>query len=590
MTTRRLLVALWGCVIIACSTGCAIGPAPIDPPTAQFVEEAEDHELGYAFSAGEVDDRPALEVTLRLQTGDATHTDLEIPRQWMDVRRYAGITDLQVVEGEAELVEMERDDRVRLKHSPHTSVTVGYRVIPTYEELSADEQRVPVIDEGRIIASGHGLFVAPHSDELLLRDILLDWSALPESWEVGNGHSVGDRKQSLSTSINALRSRLYLAGHFEVLSEETAAFPIHVAYPDELKQSSDEITAKAVSLIEYAHRQFGGAQHDFVLVAVYPVEHDYPGAHGVAYPNSVGVWFTEGVPIGHPRILSTVAHEIVHLWNGQTLRPADPRARLAWFHEGFTDYYASRLLIRTGMIDLEEYVDLRNRQLLSLETSPVRDAPNAAIEESFWTDQHLFDLPYLRGAILGMTWDAGIRRETNFERSLDDVMRELFERARTEETELTRQQLEEVLEFVWEPRVEDLESIVDRGEEIVPDHRALGPCVEPSITIAGRLDFGFDIESETFAETGQFEGVDPDGPAYEAGLRNGYYLNESVDYSAEVGDIAVEKLEFQVVTEDGTELEISYLPTSEPRRIRQFAIDEELYERDPDECMAWFQY
>ena len=128
---------------------------------------------------------------------------------------------------------------------------------------------------------------------------------------------------------------------------------------------------------------------------------------------------------GRPR------HELFHDWNPQQLgRMPDPEQSHYWLSEGFTDYYTYVLLRRSGLSTADEYLAHYNTLLREYHLSPARDADNDRIVREFWSDPNVGHLPYWRGALLAMKWDAEIRAATAGRASLDDVMRDLFARYR----------------------------------------------------------------------------------------------------------------------------------------------------------------
>ena len=70
--------------------------------------------------------------------------------------------------------------------------------------------------------------------------------------------------------------------------------------------------------------------------------------------------------MGGAKSIGTVAHEFFHSWNVERIRPdalepfsfdeANMTGAL-WFAEGFTSYYTSLILCRSGLINREEYID-----------------------------------------------------------------------------------------------------------------------------------------------------------------------------------------------------------------------------------------
>ena len=144
--------------------------------------------------------------------------------------------------------------------------------------------------------------------------------------------------------------------------------------------------------------------------------------------------------------LSLASHEYFHAWNGKRLRPVElgpfdyeneVYTRGLWFVEGITDYYADLFLARAGVATLNEFLQALSDQIRSLHTTPgrlvqsVEDASFDAWIKYYRTDENTSNTAisyYVKGAVVGFLLDAHIRRLSDGKKSLDDVMRELFER------------------------------------------------------------------------------------------------------------------------------------------------------------------
>lgn len=139
--------------------------------------------------------------------------------------------------------------------------------------------------------------------------------------------------------------------------------------------------------------------------------------------------------IGNPLLASITAHEIFHAWNVKRLRPADmvpydygeaqPTTWL-WVSEGITDYYADLALSRGGIIDSTQFM-----AVTAGKAGTVAEAPPTALEDaSLSTWIHPVDgsgyLYYPKGSLAGFLLDIMIRDGSNNARSLDDVMRLLY--------------------------------------------------------------------------------------------------------------------------------------------------------------------
>ncbi len=144
--------------------------------------------------------------------------------------------------------------------------------------------------------------------------------------------------------------------------------------------------------------------------------------------------------------LSLMSHEFFHTWNVRRLRPAnlvaydyeaENNTRSLWVSEGITSYYEDLVLVRAGLISQASYLKRLSKNIEKLQTSPGRNVQSLA-ESSFDTwikfyrpDENSANSRvsyYVKGGIVGFLLDAKIREVTNNAKSLDDVMRLLFQR------------------------------------------------------------------------------------------------------------------------------------------------------------------
>lgn len=109
-------------------------------------------------------------------------------------------------------------------------------------------------------------------------------------------------------------------------------------------------------------------------------------------------------------------HEIFHVGNPLL------RHKLPWFVEGFTTYYQDVLRARTGAMTAQEtWSDLwdgLNRHCQPSGTSLQSESENLR-------KTHRYTRVYWGGACLALLFDVEIRKRSQGQRSLDDVMREL---------------------------------------------------------------------------------------------------------------------------------------------------------------------
>ncbi len=150
--------------------------------------------------------------------------------------------------------------------------------------------------------------------------------------------------------------------------------------------------------------------------------------------------------LAYEDFLQLVAHEFFHLWNVKRLRPAaftpydwtrENHTGLLWAMEGLTSTYEVMALRRAGLVTPQRFLELWAERLTSLLRTPGR-LRTSLVQASYdaWIKHYRPDESsanttvsyYLKGSVVGFLLDLELRRRTGGERSLDDLIRLLFQR------------------------------------------------------------------------------------------------------------------------------------------------------------------
>ena len=149
---------------------------------------------------------------------------------------------------------------------------------------------------------------------------------------------------------------------------------------------------------------------------------------------------------GYLRFLGLCSHEYFHTWNVKRIKPAafapyDLQAEnytpLLWLFEGFTSYYYDLMLVRAGIIGEATYFKLQAKTIGGVLRGSGRLKQSVA-DSSFdaWSKYYRQDENspnaivsyYTKGSLIALAFDLTIRAKTNGAKSLDDIMRALWER------------------------------------------------------------------------------------------------------------------------------------------------------------------
>ncbi len=136
---------------------------------------------------------------------------------------------------------------------------------------------------------------------------------------------------------------------------------------------------------------------------------------------------------------SLISHEYYHLWNVKRIRPEAlgpfdytgmVRTRHLWVCEGLTSYYGDLTLARTGIWDESRYFRHLANEIIKHNNNPDRKVTSVEqASEKIWDNRpHPRVDYYNKGEVLGLLLDLKIRKMTQNEKSLDDVMRHLYDR------------------------------------------------------------------------------------------------------------------------------------------------------------------
>lgn len=148
---------------------------------------------------------------------------------------------------------------------------------------------------------------------------------------------------------------------------------------------------------------------------------------------------------GYTNFLGLCSHEYFHTWNVKRIKPQsfaeydfqqENYTELLWLFEGVTSYYDELILVRSGLISETAYLELISKSLNAYQRGAGQQQQSLA-ESSFdaWTKYYRQDENspnaivsyYTKGAMLALTLDLTIRRATGGKKSLDDLMRLLWQ-------------------------------------------------------------------------------------------------------------------------------------------------------------------
>ena len=498
----------------------------------------------------------SLAVEVRFRGHADGRTKLYLPDSWGGQQRlWEEMRDLRA-QGAA-LVSSADPSQPVLEHRPSAPITLRYRIVArtNVPPVAGDGNPArPVIVPDWFFAIGNAVFLFPETERPDAPDrppAMFEWGRLPRGWRAASDLDHGRMGRRLT--IDDVAASLLIGGaDLRVISAGQTRIAMRGAF-----SFTDDALAQAVGAVQRSQRNFWGESEAPYFIGVVPLT-PTPGLivrGGTGRGDGFALYLATDVSL--PDVLFLLAHEQEHTWIPNLVGgvPEGESEADSWFGEGFAEFYAARTLRDAGIWSRDDFVRWWNTALFNYAVSPVRTAANARIREAYWTDQALRDLPYQRGTIIAAYADQRARAATGGRKSLDDVMRRMRELARTERRPAVQLfapafQLETGLDIS-----RDIERLAIAGEEVMLPSNALGPEFVIRTLELPSFDRGFDA-AQTVAADGVVAGVDPRGPAFAAGLRNGMRIVRRE--GGAVGDSRAELV--YRVDDSGQERIIRYLP------------------------------
>jgi predicted metalloprotease with PDZ domain len=466
--------------------------------------------------------------------------------------------------------------RWSVEHAPEERLELTWFLAAAPAETVGRHRYLPVLSDDLVLLVGHTALIYPDrfdDDQELDARLRFEGFDAPD-WHIVTSFGPGEADLRLERTLGELLHAFYVVGKLRLYTRDVSGSPLHIAVAGEDWRFDDASFVEMVETILTYEREFhADLDHPPYTVCLVPYpykEPDSSSSGGSCLTDSFILYLTsrgyarESVT-GLEPLETTIAHEYFHNWNA----PGPDDDAMHWFSEGFTVFYERRVLLRLGLFDLVDYLEHLNSSVRRYMTSPVRARPNSDYVESRMLDRELESLPYTRGSVIAILVDDEIRRGSDGERSLDDLMRE---RAATERASGEPADGEAVLALIEKyTSAEFARSIRDIAldgalAELKPD--TYGPCLRMEVVQAAPFELGFDFQASRKA--GRVTGVRKGTRAWEAGLRDGQRL---VGWSVRHGD-ADTAVELGVIPEGGERRKIRYMPQATPVAVPRFSLRE----------------
>ena len=270
--------------------------------------------------------------------------------------------------------------------------------------------------------------------------------ALPAGWHIACGLLQTAPNTLGATDFDHLADSPLIASPTLMHQEyEADGVPFHVWVQGEAALIWPRILTDFKAFSEEQLKLFGGfpvADYHF-LNQFLPYKH----YHGVEHNNSTVITLgpaelimSEGL---YKELLGVSCHELFHTWNIKSIRPAEMQPydysrenyfRTCFIAEGITTYYGEDLLARSHVRTPVQYFEELNTVLRKhYDDAGGENGSLADASMDLWLDGYKPGVPdrkvsvYHKGALAALILDLTLRQLSSHARSLDDVMRRLYE-------------------------------------------------------------------------------------------------------------------------------------------------------------------
>lgn len=386
----------------------------------------------------------------------------------------------------------------------------------------------------------------------------------PDVWKVATGlpAAPGQRNTFRAENYDVLYDSPFEVSNFKTIAFNVKGVAHRIVIDGDGNYDADKLKRDVQKIVETEVELMGGQipYHDYTFIL-----HLRPNAGGgLEHLNSTALGYprfgfnersqrvssaapnpgTEG-QASYRGFLSLVAHEFFHLWNVKRIRPdalgpfdytKENYTKVLWVAEGITDYYSEVALVRSGLISEGDFLGNTAQSVQSLQHVPGRLVQS--VEEASYDAWIKYYRPdenspnsqvsyYDKGAILGMLLDLEIRRRSGGTKSLDHVMRYLYDEYFKKDRNYSPQDFQKAVELMAGSSLEEFFVKYVHGREELDYNTSLsavGLTLETTAPARNSQNVGAAFLGADTAQDGEkliVRRVYAGTPAYEQGLNTG---------------------------------------------------------------------
>ncbi|WP_460975817.1 M61 family metallopeptidase [Spirosoma knui] len=299
-------------------------------------------------------------------------------------------------------------------------------------------------------------------------------------------------------------------GNQRIFTFTASNIPHRVAMFGEVDYNEQRLAADYKRVCEEAATVVG--EHpcqDYTFI----VHHIPQGGGGLEHLNSTTLETTRyayATESNYKGFFTLVAHEYFHLWNVKRIRPIalgpfdyenENYTHMLWLSEGCTSFYEDYILRRAGFHTPEAYLNIVANDINGIENQPGSRVQSAS-ESSFdaWIKGYRPNENsanstisyYSKGSVLGTLLNLAILAGSNGERSMDDLMRLLYnEYYKKQKRGFTDEEFRRAAEQIAGRSLDDFFNVAVNSTNPIDYNAYFAPVGLKLTNVAARVQDGF---------------------------------------------------------------------------------------------------
>ena len=343
-------------------------------------------------------------------------------------------------DGRALTIDQPKKNRWRIQTNGAARVIVSYRLLCNGRSVTTNS-----VSDDLAILNGGAAFVTLVEQIHRPNEVRLE---LPAKWKGSMSGldlaSDGNPNHYKAEDYDTLVDSPIVAGNLAIHEFDIEGSKNYVVDAGAVGQWDGNLAATDLEKIVRENRRFWGflPYKKYVFLNIFRA-----GGGGLEHKNST-LLTSSTARTTTPTLswLSFVSHEYFHLFNVKRLRPIElgpfdyenpPHTSSLWISEGLTTYYGDMMVVRSGLGNTRDLLEMLSSNISQLQNSPGRLVQTLSQSSlDVWSsgtsgvgrDNSTTVSYYVKGPVVGLLLDAKIRCVTNGKKSLDDLIRLAYKR------------------------------------------------------------------------------------------------------------------------------------------------------------------